>query len=292
MRAVVLVNPASGAATPAADVIAAHFADAGVEAIVRPFGSDLAEAVRRAAAEVERGAADAVVVGGGDGTIRAAAEALGGRPVPLGVLPMGTFNHFARGLGLPTDLAAAAKTIAEGVARPVSAGRVNGHLFLNHAALGLAPDIAAMRTETHGSRLLRAVSTVPVAVRALLRMRRLRLDVDLDGQSVVCRTPFVFISPNTYAPHLFSFEVLDRRSDGRLNILLTMPDGPADALRMAVHVLRGHLDRHLDLTVAGHAVLTARRPVVRVLLDGDVFRLSSPLTVDGVAEAVHIIGAG
>src|SRR6476661_5690984 len=53
-----------------------------------------------------------VVVGGGDGSISAAASALAGSKTALGILPLGTLNHFARDLGLPTDIGEAAQLIA------------------------------------------------------------------------------------------------------------------------------------------------------------------------------------
>ena len=285
MRVAVLINASSGTGNAALEALEASFAAAGVEATVRAFGAgDYTEQVRAAAEGV-----DAVVVGGGDGTIRSAAEALEGTGTPLGVLPMGTFNHFARGLGIPTDLDAAVQTIATGAARPVSAGRIGRRLFLNNAALGLAPDVVVMRHESHGSIVGRALTTVPAALGALFRLRRMRLTATFDGRTVSCKTPFVFVTPNDYAPSLFRFAVNGRRSDGRLNVFLATPDSPLDAVRMAFHVLRGHLDRHLDASVAAHVTLASRRRHVRVLIDGEVVRLPPPLVVEGVAEALLVI---
>ena len=53
---------------------------------------------------LSRANAEAVVAGGGDGTVSAVASILAGTPVPLGVLPLGTLNHFAKDLGIPLDL--------------------------------------------------------------------------------------------------------------------------------------------------------------------------------------------
>lgn len=282
MRAAVLINAASGAAGPGMEALAASFAAAGVEASVRAFGAgDFIAQIRSAAAGV-----DVLVVGGGDGTIRATAEALEGLDTPLGVLPMGTFNHFARGLGIPTDLDA---TIATGEARVVSAGRIGGRLFLNNAALGLAPDVVVLRHESHGSPLGRALATLPAAVGALLRLRRMRLTATFPERTLAVETPFVFVTPNDYAPSLFRFAVDGRRSDGRLNVFLATPDSPLDAVRMAFRVLRGHLDRHLDASVEAHLTLASRRHHLRVLIDGEVVRLPPPLVVGGVAEALRVI---
>jgi diacylglycerol kinase family enzyme len=78
-----------------------------------------------------------LIVGGGDGTISAAASALAGTDTLLGVLPLGTLNHFARDLKLPTDLDEAAKLIAAGKDRRVDIGEMNGRVFINNSAIGL-----------------------------------------------------------------------------------------------------------------------------------------------------------
>lgn len=291
MRVCVLLSPTSGSgARPDAAAIAEAFAEVDVEADVQTFGNEtpegdpLADLVRQAA-----DVSDVVVAGGGDGTVRAVAQALAGTGVPMAVLPLGTFNHFARGLGLPTDLAGVAQTVRDGEAQPVSAGRAGGRLFLNNVALGLAPDVVVRRRESHGSRLRRALVTAPVALGALLHMDRLRLDADLDGHRVSYETPFVFASPNLYSANLFSFGVLDRRADGNLRVYVATPDGPVDALRVGFHLLRDHLDRHLDASLAARVELTADQPHVRVLMDGDVVRLPSPLVIEGVDDAVRVV---
>ncbi len=205
------------------------------------------------------------------------------------MLPLGTFNHFARGLGIPTGIDAAIRTIAQGTPQLISAGRVNGRLFLNNAALGLAPQVVVQRRESHGSRVTRALATAPVALGALRHPDQLHLDIEADGRSVSFVTPFVFLTPNDYAPHLFRFAVRERRSDGRLNAFLATSNGLGDAVRIAFHVLRGHLDRHLHAAAVARAEITARRNQVSVLMDGDVMRLPSPLVIEGVRDAVRVI---
>ena len=72
-------------------------------------------------------------------TIAAAASALIGTDTKLGVLPLGTLNHFARDLGVPTDVAEAAKLIASGKERRVDVAELNDRIFINNSAVGLYP---------------------------------------------------------------------------------------------------------------------------------------------------------
>src|SRR6476646_8916609 len=76
-----------------------------------------------------------LVVGGGDGSIGAAASALVGTQTMLGILPLGTLNHFARDLRIPTDLDEAAKLIAARKARRVDVAEMNGRIFINNSAI-------------------------------------------------------------------------------------------------------------------------------------------------------------
>src|SRR5262245_30850994 len=84
-----------------------------------------------------RGRVDAVILGGGDGTLTTAADALMDVQLPLGVLPTGTANDLARTLGLPTDLVAAAEVISRRHLKRIDVGWVNGTHFFNAATVGL-----------------------------------------------------------------------------------------------------------------------------------------------------------
>lgn len=106
-------------------------------------------------AEVDRairehaGLVDVVVVGGGDGTMNAAAEALFAVQLPLGILPLGTANDLARVLAIPRDPAAAAQIILDGKRRRIDLGRANDKLFFNIATIGLSARLArAMESGT------------------------------------------------------------------------------------------------------------------------------------------------
>ncbi len=86
---------------------------------------------------IEKGA-DRIIVGGGDGTLSSVAGRLAHRQITLGVLPLGTANDFARTLGIPVDLDAAAQVIAAGNVRLVDLGKANDAFFLNVASVGMS----------------------------------------------------------------------------------------------------------------------------------------------------------
>ncbi len=80
-----------------------------------------------------------VVAAGGDGTLNAVAAKLKGTHIPMGILPLGTFNYVARLLNIPLDLIEAAQVIATGTTRAVHVAQINQHIYLNNASLGLYP---------------------------------------------------------------------------------------------------------------------------------------------------------
>src|SRR5436305_8905052 len=139
MKVTVLVNRRGGTVQKkgiTAGSLREMFQKAGTEAEVQLIpGEEICDAARAAV----KAGAGAVVAGGGDGTVRAVASVLVGGEVPLGVLPLGTLNHFATDLEIPTDLAEAAKVIAEGEGRPLDVGEVNRATFLNNSSLGFYP---------------------------------------------------------------------------------------------------------------------------------------------------------
>ena len=114
-----------------------------------------------------RGSIDCVVLGGGDGTVHAAGKALVETGLPLGILPLGTANDFARSIGLPFEIDAAARVISEGFTQRVDVGEVNGHIFFNVASVGIAADLARSLT-TERKRRFGRFSYAMTAARLLL----------------------------------------------------------------------------------------------------------------------------
>src|SRR5436190_5548353 len=107
--------------------------------------SSLIEAARMAG----KSSHDVVIAGGGDGTINAIASELIGTGKGRGVVPLGTFNYFAREMGVTADLEVAFRTCFEGETRSITVGEVNGKVFLNDASIGLDPLILGVREQSY-----------------------------------------------------------------------------------------------------------------------------------------------
>ncbi len=105
-------------------------------------GMDASAVIDVHAKEVDR-----VIVGGGDGTLNAAARGLMASGLPLGILPLGTANDLARTLGIPSDIEAAIDVIAGGMLRTIDVGDVNGNPFFNVASVGFSAELAMNLTK-------------------------------------------------------------------------------------------------------------------------------------------------
>ena len=145
LRLVALLNAAAGAAShKGAEGLRAELASAldaldVVAELKFCGGSELKLLAEAALKSAKAGEIDAIVVGGGDGSIRTVAGVLAGSDVPLGILPLGTLNHFAKDLGIPLNLGEAAGVIAKGVQRAVDLAEVNGETFINNSSIGIYP---------------------------------------------------------------------------------------------------------------------------------------------------------
>ena len=281
-RITVLLNPRSGKqnATPARQVADA-FRAAGADVDIR-----LAEgpAIAREAADAVRRGSRVVVAAGGDGTVSGAAGALAGTDAALGVLPLGTLNHFAKDLGIPTDLGEAARVIVAGRARRVDVGEVNGRLFVNNASIGmyarLVAERAAMQRIGRGKWLAHGLATL----RVFREYRRLRVDVRSgkgeagkgEGRgSEVVRTPFVFVGNNEY--QLSGLELGGRKTldSGRLHVCMAPGMSRGGVARLVIAAVFGDI-----CTIEGFESFTS----AAVSLDAGVARLVA--SIDG--EAVTI----
>src|SRR5688572_20305287 len=146
-----------------------------------------------------RQGAQRIIIGGGDGTVSAAAGALAGSKVALGILPLGTLNHFARDLGIPFDLDQAAAAIASGKERRVDIAEVNGRAFVNNASIGLYPLMVVDR-DAQRERLGRSkrLAMLVASLRTMTRFHARRLKLSTDGGEARVDTPLLFVGNNDY----------------------------------------------------------------------------------------------
>jgi YegS/Rv2252/BmrU family lipid kinase len=165
----------------------------------------------------EAGGIDLVVLGGGDGTLNAAAPALVETGLPLGILPLGTANDLARTLGLPADPVAAASVIVAGQTRAVDLGEVNGIFYFNVASIGFSARLARGLT-AEAKRRWGTVGYALAALQLLSESRPFVVEIDHDGRTERALTIQVSVGNGRYYGGGLAVEESARADDGRLDV--------------------------------------------------------------------------
>lgn len=276
----VILNPAArdGQIDNIRSQLADLFGAAGIPLRLVSFGSG-AEAVDAARRAAEAGD-DAVVAAGGDGTISTIASVLAGSDMPMGVLPLGTLNHFAKDLGLPVDLGEAVKTIASRRTVKVDVGEVNGRIFLNNSSIGIYPDIVTER-EALRRRGYRKWTAFAVATARILRhYRGLVVKITGGGPAETARTPFLLVGNNEYQIEGIHLGDRPRLNGGRLSAYHAPRIHARELPRLLVSALAGRArENHILESFLARELLveTPGRRSLRVALDGEVVRMTAPL---------------
>jgi diacylglycerol kinase family enzyme len=239
------------------------------------------------------------VAGGGDGTINAVASVIAGSNIPLGVLPLGTLNHFAKDLGVPLELDAAIDCIVHGEHTAVDIGEVNDRVFINNSSLGIYPYIVRdreMQQRRFGrGKWLAFARAMLAALRhySLLHVC-MKLDSNDDKDMLDRRTPFVFIGNNEYLTEGFGIGTRSRLDAGQLSIYVAQRTGRLGLFRLALRALFGRLRQAKDFHALSTTELTVitRRSRLRVATDGEVTVMETPLHYRIRPGALRVIVPG
>jgi diacylglycerol kinase family enzyme len=287
---VILNGSAGGGRSAGAEALAAAFRDAGLETRINTFARG--EEIRKLARRALRERPPVLVAAGGDGTVSAVADVVRGSGTALGVLPMGTLNHFAKDLGIPLDPAEAVRVIAAGRRIDVDVGEVNGRAFINNASLGLYADLVRKRKrQQRHLRRSKRMAMLWAALEVLDRSRLLDLRLELEDRVQECRAPFVFIGNNDYVLEGFEIGRRERLNGGMLNVYTTRRSSAAGLLGLALRALFGSLrqaDDFMESAVRSLRVESRRRRLL-VATDGELNAFDTPLEFRIRPRALQVI---
>lgn len=238
-------------------------------------GAEILEFAGRAAS----GNAKVIVAGGGDGTISAVAAEVIKTGKTLGILPLGTLNNFSKDLRIPQYLDQAVRIIAENHTKQIDVGEVNGRIFVNNSSIGLYPRI--VRRRERQQRLGRGKWTAAfwAALKIWFRSPFLEVKLKIENREITRKTPFVFIGNNEYEMNFFNIGRRSRLDDGRLSVYFLHRSGRKGLFVLALRTLFGRLRQTEDFEEINtqEIVIETRRKRKFVALDGEVFRLHTPL---------------
>lgn len=248
-------------------------------------------ALRKAARQAVRDGCDVLVAGGGDGTINTVAAEVVGTEIAFGVLPLGTLNHFAKDLGIPLDLEAAAQVVLSGTVTGVDVGEVNGRIFLNNSSLGVYPSLVRERERYQATGLGKWIAASWAALTVLRRHPFMAVRLSADAETIVRRTPFVFVGNNAYRMEGIHAGVRESLTGGHLAVYVMNATRRQGLVWLAFQVLLGRTEqiRELDTLTVREATIETKRRRLHVALDGEVTTLESPLRYRTRPGALRVV---
>lgn len=294
----IVLNAGSGAkdAATVANELAKifHEAEQPYELFLCQRGSDLPEMTNKALEQASH-RHGVVAAAGGDGTIRFVAQKVLAAGLPFGIVPLGTFNYFARDNGIPQDVALAAKALIDGMRigseRQIQVGLLNDEVFLVNASLGLYPQLLADREEfkqQHGRN--RAVAKVAAFLTLLKRDIKMLLRIEHSGGQQqsgeeVLPASTIFVGNNAIQLEAIGLQLESEQvQNGQLAIIALPPMTATERVAVAFHGMLGVLSKSQNVThfacrqLVVEPLLRRHKRSVKVAMDGEVSRMQPPLT--------------
>ncbi len=210
----------------------------------------------------------------------------------LGILPLGTLNHFAKDLGVPFDLSAAVAVVAAGHIGHVDAAEVNGALFVNNSSIGIYPDIVEGREQLRRQGHRKWPAMALATWRLLRRYRGVAVSLDIDGARHTWRAPFVFVGNNRYAIDGIGLGARPALDGGQLFVYLTPRLRARQLPRLFVKALFGRAAGSGDFEIVAATdvwINTAGGGPVQVARDGEVSTMRMPLHYRACPRALSVV---
>ena len=223
---------------------------------------------------------DALLIGGGDGSINAAVNRLLGTGMALGILPLGTMNRLARELELSLGLDQMASELAHSQPVQIDVAEVNGQIFVCNSFIGLPPMITERRQSLRGRGFFaRMAGYLRLPLDISRNMRRLALTIDDEKQPRVVRALTVVVSNNTYAEEA---HLLPRRralDEGSLGLYISRHYTLLQTVLLLIRACLGlwHGDPRFERHELHKLTIRSRHSHLRVANDGELMKLRTPL---------------
>ncbi|MGB8697318.1 diacylglycerol/lipid kinase family protein [Acinetobacter sp.] len=233
-----------------------------------------------------------IVAAGGDGTLNAVAAKLMKTEIPMGILPLGTFNYVARLLNIPLDLLKAADVIATGKMREVHVAQINDHIYLNNASLGLYP-LFIQKRELYNQRFGRfALNAYTSSLDVLIRDRKeLKLEVEVDGKKYPVKTPLIFFGNNQLQLAEMNLRIAESAKKGKVAGLVVAKSDKRTLFKILWQLIKGNLDKAPDVYSfsADEVKIYSKRKKLTVALDGEIVEIQPPLKISVRKNALKIM---
>ena len=282
--AVLLINPKSGGGKAERFDLAGEAGKRGIRAVVLERGDDLLELAEQALSD----GADVIGMAGGDGSQALVATVAMRHNVPHVCIPAGTRNHFALDLGLDRDdVVGALDAFTDGVEQRIDLARVNEHVFVNNASMGVYAQV--VQSDAYRDAKL---ETWAQMLPELLGPGAPPIDLEFEGPdgTELHDAPLVLVSNNPYQlTRLAGAGTRARLDTGRLGIVAARIRAASDIAELVMFETVGQAQRFRGLLEWSEARFEVRsRSPVAVGLDGEALMLEPPLQFVSLPGALRV----
>jgi diacylglycerol kinase family enzyme len=251
-------------------------------------GADLITNLTRAV----EGSVDVLLAGGGDGTISAAAGIAFRHGVPLGVLPAGTMNLFARALQMPLALPEALEALAGGSVRNIDIATANDRPFVHQYSVGVHTRLVRIRDGlTYHSRWGKILASLRAMFSALVSPPRFEAEIRTPRGTERRSATEILISNNAIGEGHFPHA--DRLDGGVLAVYIAEPMSGVALLRLGVGLVLGHWKGLPEVTERQTSELTLRfprlKPSAQAVVDGELIELEKRVDLKIHAKALKVL---
>ncbi|WP_180057371.1 MULTISPECIES: diacylglycerol kinase family protein [unclassified Acinetobacter] len=232
-----------------------------------------------------------VVAAGGDGTLNAVAQRLMHTNIPMGILPLGTFNYVARVLNIPLDLIQAANIIATGQNREVHVAQLNDHIYLNNASLGLYP-LFIQKREFYNQKFGRfPLHAYTSGLDVLIRDRKeLKLEIEVDHHIYPVKTPLIFFGNNQLQLADLNLKIAKDAAQGKVAGVVVAKSDKRTLFKLLWQLMRGNIEKAPDVYsfAAEQVTIHTKRNKITVAIDGEIVEMKPPLQISVKKNALNI----
>jgi YegS/Rv2252/BmrU family lipid kinase len=292
-KASLIFNPSSGQGDPVEQLVTIRdILEPAINLDICPIHNKeigAAELVRRAIAE----GASMILAAGGDGTVSAVAEALINTEIPLGIIPTGTANSFARALGISSDITVACQTILTGVNRRVDIALCNGKPMVLLAGIGYEAE--SIEQAKHGlKKVLGVLAYIQGGIKQFWNLKAFETQVETENQTICLPSVAVTIANaapvTSFLAHGAAGVILD---DGLLDVTIVAPTNRTNALFAAYHLLitgfTGNTTNRNDIQyLRAKSVKVRTEPPQKVVLDGNLIE-TTPVEVNCIPRGLTVL---
>ena len=250
--------------------------------------------LQKAKAAIEAAKADGsvIIAAGGDGTINAVAGLCLQHDVPMGILPMGTFNFFARDLKIPVDLSEALDVLLTGKLGHVPVGMLNDQIFLVHAGIGLYSEIMRNREKDKQKFGRYRIVAFISSFRSLMMTKKIHsVTIETEADKIKRQTLNIFVGNNVLQLEKLGLVRVNEVQPDELAVILLKPMSGMQRLRFTFLGLIRNMkwDRRIETFTTKNFMVETRQKNLQAAIDGELVPVSSPLHFKSVPSGLRVM---